>query len=172
VKLSAYDLVVQCEEPQSNACAWSRTMSSMRDARAIRILTVDDHLLLREGIGAVLEGQPDMALVGQAANGREAIDMFRQLRPDVTLMDLPVRDRRACCGRCAERARNRGASPGCSRKIQQGDCRRAEHLRGDGQDSHEKHPAKARCNRSDPCGDDRPEARNLRPLIRSLSLAG
>jgi DNA-binding NarL/FixJ family response regulator len=67
-------------------------MSSMRDARAIRILTVDDHLLLREGIGAVLEGQPDMALVGQAANGREAIDMFRQLRPDVTLMDLRMPD--------------------------------------------------------------------------------
>jgi DNA-binding NarL/FixJ family response regulator len=67
-------------------------MSSTRDARAIRILTVDDHLLLREGIGAVLEGQPDMALVGQAANGREAIDMFRQLRPDVTLMDLRMPD--------------------------------------------------------------------------------
>jgi DNA-binding NarL/FixJ family response regulator len=67
-------------------------MSSMRDARAIRILTVDDHLLLREGIGAVLEGQPDMALVGQASNGREAVDMFRQLRPDVTLMDLRMPD--------------------------------------------------------------------------------
>jgi DNA-binding NarL/FixJ family response regulator len=67
-------------------------MSSMRNARAIRILTVDDHLLLREGIGAVLEGQPDMALVGQASNGREAVDMFRQLRPDVTLMDLRMPD--------------------------------------------------------------------------------
>jgi DNA-binding NarL/FixJ family response regulator len=48
--------------------------------------------LLREGIGAVLEGQPDMALVGQASNGREAVDMFRQLRPDVTLMDLRMPD--------------------------------------------------------------------------------
>lgn len=67
-------------------------MSSMRDARAIRVLTVDDHALLREGIGAVLEEQPDMVLAGQAANGREAIDMFRQLRPDVTLMDLRMPD--------------------------------------------------------------------------------
>jgi DNA-binding NarL/FixJ family response regulator len=67
-------------------------MSNMRDARAIRILTVDDHVLLREGIGAVLEGQPDMILVGQAGNGREAIEMFRQLRPDVTLMDLRMPD--------------------------------------------------------------------------------
>jgi DNA-binding NarL/FixJ family response regulator len=62
------------------------------DAHAIRILTVDDHLLLREGIAAVLEAQPDMALVGQASNGREAIDRFRQLRPDVTLMDLRMPD--------------------------------------------------------------------------------
>jgi DNA-binding NarL/FixJ family response regulator len=67
-------------------------MSSVRDARAIRILSVDDHLLLREGIAAVLEGQPDMDLVGQAASGREAIDSFRQLRPDITLMDLRMPD--------------------------------------------------------------------------------
>src|SRR5580658_10836309 len=62
------------------------------NAHAIRILTVDDHLLLREGIAAVLEAQPDMVLVGQASNGREAIDRFRQLRPDVTLMDLRMPD--------------------------------------------------------------------------------
>jgi DNA-binding NarL/FixJ family response regulator len=67
-------------------------MSSVRDARAIRILSVDDHLLLREGIAAVLEGQPDMNLVGQSGSGREAIDSFRQLRPDVTLMDLRMPD--------------------------------------------------------------------------------
>jgi len=58
----------------------------------IRILTVDDHLLLREGIAAVLEAQSDMVLVGEASNGREAIDRFRQLRPDVTLMDLRMPD--------------------------------------------------------------------------------
>ena len=63
-------------------------MNTLRGTCAIRILTVDDHQLLREGIAAVLEGQPDMVLVGQASNGREAIEGFRQHRPDVTLMDL------------------------------------------------------------------------------------
>lgn len=67
-------------------------MNTVHDARAIRILTVDDHVLLREGIGAILEGQTDMVLVGEAGDGREAIDMFRHLRPDVTLMDLRMPD--------------------------------------------------------------------------------
>jgi DNA-binding NarL/FixJ family response regulator len=58
----------------------------------IRILTVDDHQLLREGIGAVLDGQTDMTLVGQAGNGLEAIESYRRLRPDVTLMDLRMPD--------------------------------------------------------------------------------
>ena len=58
----------------------------------IRILTVDDHQLLREGIAAVLESQEDMKLVAQASNGREAVDNFRRLRPDVTLMDLRMPD--------------------------------------------------------------------------------
>ncbi len=59
---------------------------------AIRILSVDDHPLLRDGIAAVLESQPDMTLVGQACNGREAIEDFRRLRPDITLMDLRMPD--------------------------------------------------------------------------------
>jgi DNA-binding NarL/FixJ family response regulator len=67
-------------------------MNTMRGTWAIRIFTVDDHQLLREGIAAVLEGQPDMVLVGQASNGREAIEGFRQHRPDVTLMDLRMPD--------------------------------------------------------------------------------
>jgi DNA-binding NarL/FixJ family response regulator len=67
-------------------------MSTLGDTPAIRILTVDDHQLLREGIAAVLEGQPDMVLIGQASNGREAIESFRQHRPDVTLMDLRMPD--------------------------------------------------------------------------------
>ena len=67
-------------------------MNTTRDTRAIRILAVDDHQLLREGIAAVLEGQPDMVLIGQASNGREAIESFRQHRPDVTLMDLRMPD--------------------------------------------------------------------------------
>jgi DNA-binding NarL/FixJ family response regulator len=67
-------------------------MNSLRDTQVIRVLTVDDHQLVREGIAAVLEGQPDMMLIGQASNGREAIDSFRQHRPDVTLMDLRMPD--------------------------------------------------------------------------------
>jgi DNA-binding NarL/FixJ family response regulator len=63
-------------------------MNSTQQSEVIRILTVDDHALLREGIAAMLGGQPDMKLIGQASNGREAIDSFRSLRPDVTLMDL------------------------------------------------------------------------------------
>jgi DNA-binding NarL/FixJ family response regulator len=63
-----------------------------RQSEAIRILTVDDHQLLREGIAAVLESQEDMILVAQASNGREAVDSFRRMRPDVTLMDLRMPD--------------------------------------------------------------------------------
>jgi DNA-binding NarL/FixJ family response regulator len=67
-------------------------MSVPRQSEAIRILTVDDHQLLREGIAAVLESQEDMTLVAQASNGREAVESFRRLRPDVTLMDLRMPD--------------------------------------------------------------------------------
>jgi DNA-binding NarL/FixJ family response regulator len=64
----------------------------MHGIPSIRILTVDDHPLLREGIAAVIEGQPDMTLVAEATNGREAIDSFRKFRPDVALMDLRMPD--------------------------------------------------------------------------------
>lgn len=56
----------------------------------IRVLVVDDHPMLREGVAAVLALQPDMVLVGEAENGAEAIARFRELRPDVTLMDLQM----------------------------------------------------------------------------------
>ena len=56
----------------------------------IRILAVDDHPLWREGIAALISIAPDMQLVGAGANGREAIEQFRALRPDVTLMDLQM----------------------------------------------------------------------------------
>ena len=58
----------------------------------IKILTVDDHPLLRQGISAVIQGEKDMLIVGEASNGREAIQMFRSQRPDVTLMDLQMPD--------------------------------------------------------------------------------
>jgi DNA-binding NarL/FixJ family response regulator len=56
----------------------------------IRILSVDDHALLREGIAGLVAGQSDMSLVAQASNGREAIHQFRTHRPDITLMDLQM----------------------------------------------------------------------------------
>jgi DNA-binding NarL/FixJ family response regulator len=67
-------------------------VTTRQHSGVIRILTVDDHQLLREGIAAVLDGQEDMSLVGQARNGQEAIESFRRLRPDVTLMDLRMPD--------------------------------------------------------------------------------
>jgi DNA-binding NarL/FixJ family response regulator len=56
----------------------------------IRVLVVDDHPLLREGINAVLAGHPDIAVVGEAGNGHEALAAYRLLLPDVTLMDLQM----------------------------------------------------------------------------------
>jgi len=64
----------------------------MTDKSKIRVLSVDDHPLLREGITAVINSQPDMLMIADAANGHDGILQFRKLRPDVTLMDLRLPD--------------------------------------------------------------------------------
>jgi DNA-binding NarL/FixJ family response regulator len=62
------------------------------DPGQIRILSADDHPLIREGIAGLVAAQPDMNLVAEAANGREAVQQFRRHRPDITLMDLQMPD--------------------------------------------------------------------------------
>ena len=59
-----------------------------QQSRPIRVLTVDDHALLRQGIAALIADEPDMTLVAEAGSGRDAIEQFRRHHPDVTLMDL------------------------------------------------------------------------------------
>src|SRR5271165_430564 len=72
-----------------------RKRSGVSDGSAqIRILAVDDHALAREGIAVLVATQPDMTLVAEATNGREAIQQFRTHRPDVTLMDLQMPEMR------------------------------------------------------------------------------
>ena len=64
----------------------------MTASSQIRVFCVDDHPLMREGIAAIVKNEPDMQLIAEASNGREAIQGFREHRPDITLMDLRMPD--------------------------------------------------------------------------------
>jgi DNA-binding NarL/FixJ family response regulator len=64
----------------------------MAEAAKIRVFTVDDHPLLHEGLATVIRNEPDMTLAAQASSGREAVQLYRDFTPDVTLMDLRLPD--------------------------------------------------------------------------------
>lgn len=64
----------------------------MNEQRQIRVLSIDDHPLVREGLAALINDQPDMCIVGQGSTGHEAIRLFRDLQPDVALMDVRLPD--------------------------------------------------------------------------------
>ena len=74
------------------ACWTKKKETQMSTSTTIRVFSVDDHPLLREGISALVNSQPDMVLAGEAATGAEAIKLFKQLQPDVTLLDLRLPD--------------------------------------------------------------------------------
>jgi DNA-binding NarL/FixJ family response regulator len=67
--------------------------AEMSERARIRVLSVDDHPLLREGISAIINNQPDMSMVALAASGQDALEQFRKHKPDVTLMDLRLPDK-------------------------------------------------------------------------------
>ena len=71
-------------------CKRRRCVKSMRaeTAKCIRVLIVDDYAVVREGLKTIINAQRDLSVVAEARNGEEAVEMFRQYRPDVTLMDL------------------------------------------------------------------------------------
>jgi DNA-binding NarL/FixJ family response regulator len=81
----------------------------LNEQTRIRVFSVDDHPLLREGIAAIINNQPDMQVIGQAANGKDGIQEFKKHQPDVTLMDLRLPDMSGIDAMIAIRAEFPGA---------------------------------------------------------------
>jgi two-component system NarL family response regulator len=67
-------------------------MRAYREAGKIRILLADDHAILREGVAAILNTEPDIEVVAQAGTGRKAVDLYREYRPDIGLIDIEMPD--------------------------------------------------------------------------------
>src|SRR6202163_2214043 len=76
----------------SNGSRNRKPEAEMNEQPRIRVFSVDDHPLLREGIAAIINNQQDMQVIGQAANGKDAVQEFKKHQPDVTLMDLRLPD--------------------------------------------------------------------------------
>jgi DNA-binding NarL/FixJ family response regulator len=96
-------------EPLASRWTQGAAMTTPKPASRIRVLTVDDHPMLREGIAAAIGREGDMEVVGEAANGRAAVQAFRQLQPEVTLMDLQMPEMGGVDATCAIRGEFPGA---------------------------------------------------------------
>src|SRR5450755_4278226 len=82
--------MVPAAMPADSGYSAGRRELMATETRMIKVLSVDDHALLREGIAALVNAESDMKLVAEASNGKDAIEEFRLQRPDVTLMDLQM----------------------------------------------------------------------------------
>ena len=62
----------------------------MKETEKVSVMIVEDHFVVRTGLAAIINSQPDMMMIAEARNGREAVELYREHQPDVTLMDLRI----------------------------------------------------------------------------------